>query len=97
MQALFFCGYSDHIAISWTSGIFLVETRSLRGNVTTTDSEILVNGQAPEKRLRRLDPQEQLLDAGRNGAIAQSQTLDHPGVFTMVFVKFGKPVKGIHT
>ncbi len=48
MQALFF-GNIDHIVISQKSVIFLMETKSHRGTVITTESKILANGQALEK------------------------------------------------
>ena len=42
-------GNIDHIIISRTKGIILVETKSHHGKVTTDGASLLVNGRPPEK------------------------------------------------
>jgi hypothetical protein len=46
-----FCPYGniDHIVISKTGGIFLIETKSHHGTVALNGDTLLVNGQIPEK------------------------------------------------
>lgn len=89
-------GNIDHIVISQTNGIFLLETKSHWGTVTTTESEILVNGKMPEKDFAG--------QALKNSYWLREETerllkvkpwITPVVVFTNAFVKFGKPVKGV--
>ncbi len=89
-------GNIDHIVISQKSGIFLLETKSHHGTVTTTESEILVNGHIPEKDF--------VGQALKNSYWLRDETerllkikpwITPVVVFTKAFVKFGKPVKGV--
>ncbi len=86
----------DRIVISQRSGIFLLETKSHRGTVTTTESEILVNERSPEKDF--------VAQALKNSYWLRDETerllkikpwITPVVVFTKAFVKFGKPVKGV--
>ncbi len=86
----------DRIVISQRSGIFLLETKSHRGTVTTTDSEILVNGQQSEKDFvaQTLKNRYWLRDVTER-LLKVKPWITPVVVFTKAFVKFGKPVKGI--
>ncbi len=89
-------GNIDHIVISQKSGIFLLETKSHHGTVTTTESEILVNGQAPEKDFvaQTLKNSYWLRDETER-LLKLKPWITPVVVFTKALVKFGEPVKGI--
>ncbi len=91
-----FCENIDHVAISRMSVIFLLETKSHRGTVTTIENEILVNRQPPEKDF--------VAQALKNSYWLRDETerllklkpwITPVVVFTKALVKFGEPVKGI--
>lgn len=89
-------GNIDHLALSKSQGLFLIETKAHGGKVRLSDGKILVNGKDPEKDfiaqtlkntywLRDLIQKEMGINAWINPII----------VFTNAFVTPGKPIKGI--
>jgi hypothetical protein len=89
-------GNIDHLVISRQAGIFMVETKSHRGTITTTEREILLNGHAPEKNFvaQSLRNSYWVCDEAER-VIGQKPWIAAVVVFTNAFVKAGKPVKGV--
>lgn len=89
-------GNIDHLVISRQGGIFMVETKSHRGTITTTESEILLNGHAPEKDFvaQSLRNSYWVRDEAER-IIGQKPWVTAVVVFTNAFVKAGRPVKGV--
>jgi hypothetical protein len=90
-------GNIDHLVLSKTQGIFLIETKAHGGRVEIVGEKLLVNGKDPEKDF--------IAQTLRNTYWVRDQLQEELGikvwvqpviVFTNAFVKFGKPVKGIH-
>jgi hypothetical protein len=88
-------GNIDHLVLS-QKGIFLIETKSHHGKVSTEDGKVLVNGRETEKDfisqtlknsywLKELIKTELGLDVWINPLL----------VFTNAFVPFGNPIKGV--
>jgi Nuclease-related domain/Topoisomerase DNA binding C4 zinc finger len=89
-------GNIDHIVISQKGGIFLLETKSHHGIVTTTDSQILVNGEESEKDFIAQALQNSYWLREEIGRLVKFTPWITPVVvFTNAFVKYGKPVKGV--
>ena len=89
-------GNIDHVVINQVCGIFLVETKSHYGTVTTTDSEILVNGHEPEKDFVSQALQNSYwLRQEIEGLLQITPWITPLVVFTHAFVKYGSPVKGV--
>lgn len=91
-------GNIDHVVISQRGGIFLLETKSHHGRVTTTDSEILVNGKQPEKNFIAQTLQNSYWLREKIGRLIHIQPWITPVVvFTNAFVPFAQPVKNVRT
>jgi len=89
-------GNIDHLVISRYGGIFMLETKSHRGTITTTESEILLNGHSTEKdfvaqSLRNSFWVREQVEA----VIGKQPWVTAVVVFTQAFVKAGQPVKGV--
>jgi hypothetical protein len=90
-------GNIDHLVLSKNNGLFLIETKAHGGRVEIVDDKLLVNGKSPEKDF--------IAQTLRNTYWLREKIQEELGikawvqpviVFTNAFVKFGKPVKGIH-
>ena len=90
-------GNIDHVLLSRTKGLFVVETKSHHGRVTANGGELLLNGHPTEKNfvhqtlsnclwLKDWVKQNLQMDAWVTGVI----------VFTNAFVEVRQPVRGIH-
>jgi hypothetical protein len=89
-------GNIDHVVISRTGGIFLIETKSHYGRVTTTETDILVNGDEPEKNFIAQTLHNTYWLRNEIESLVQITPWIIPlVVFTHAFVEFGKPVKGV--
>jgi hypothetical protein len=93
------CAYGniDHLVLSKNSGIFLIETKAHGGRVEVVGDRLLLNGHDPEKNF--------IAQTLRNTYWVREKVQENLEVkawvqpvivFTNAFVKFGKPVKGIH-
>jgi hypothetical protein len=89
-------GNIDHLVISRQGGIYLLETKSHRGTITTTDTQILLNGHDPEKDFvsQALKNSYWLRDEVEK-VVAQRPWITPVVVFTNAFVKSAQPVKGV--
>lgn len=72
-------GNIDHLVISRRGGIFMVETKSHRGTITTTESEILLNGHAPEKDFIAQSLRNSYWCARRSGASHRAEAVGYSG------------------
>ncbi|HPH94628.1 MAG TPA: NERD domain-containing protein [Anaerolineaceae bacterium] len=91
-------GNIDHVVISQRGGVFLLETKSHHGRVTTTDSEILINGKMPEKNFVAQVLQNSYWLREKIGSLIHIQPWITPVVvFTNAFVPFAQPVKNVRT
>jgi hypothetical protein len=89
-------GNIDHVVISRQGGIFMLETKSHHGTVTTTDSQILVNNHMPEKDFVAQALQNSFWLREKVAPLLQMTPWISPiVVFTNGFVKYGTPVKGV--
>jgi hypothetical protein len=89
-------GNIDHVVISQFGGIILLETKSHHGTVTTTDNQILVNGDEPEKDFVGLALKNSYwLREEVERLIHVKPWITPIVVFTNAFVKFGKTPKGV--
>lgn len=89
-------GNIDHVVISQKSGITLLETKSHRGKVTTTESNILVNGKKPEKDFVAQALKNSYWLRDETERVLQIKPWITPVVvFTNGFVEPGRPVKGV--
>jgi predicted RNA-binding Zn-ribbon protein involved in translation (DUF1610 family) len=89
-------GNIDHVVISQNGGIYLIETKSHHGTVTTDEGEILVNGNEPEKDFaaQALQNSHWLREEIRRW-FQVTPWVTPLVVFTNAFVKFGPVVKGV--
>jgi restriction system protein len=89
-------GNIDHLVISRQGGIFLLETKSHRGTITTTDSKILLNGHQPEKDFvaQALKNSYWVRDEAER-VIQQKPWITAVVVFTNAFVIARQPIKGV--
>ncbi len=77
-------------------GIFLPETRSHRGPVSTTGRKILVNGREPEiDFVAQAFKNSYWLRNEMERLLKVKPWITPVVVFTNAFVKFGRPVKGV--
>lgn len=93
-----FCPYGniDHIVISKTGGVFLIETKSHHGTVALNGDILLVNGQIPEKDFiaQALRNMFWLRDAV-SPIVGAKPWINPILVFTNAFVPPLKPVRGV--
>jgi hypothetical protein len=83
------------LIISQKSGIILLETKAHHDTVTTTDSEILVNGKLPEKDFVAQALKNSYWLREEIERLLQVKPWVTPlVVFTNAFVKFGRRSKG---
>lgn len=89
-------GNIDHLVLSKSGAVFLLETKSHRGKVTVVDGSLLLNGKPPEKNF--------IAQALRNAYWVREEIQKEIGetvwitpvlVFTQAFVPSISPVKGV--
>jgi ssDNA-binding Zn-finger/Zn-ribbon topoisomerase 1 len=89
-------GNIDHVLLTQKGGIYLIETKSHHGTVTTFDGEILVNGDLPEKDFAAQALQNSYwLREEIERWFHVNPWVTPLVVFTNAFVKFGPKVKGV--
>jgi len=90
-------GNIDHLILSRTKGVFVIETKSHHGRVTADGNGLLLNGHPPEKDfinqtlgnslwLKEWIRQNVRVDAWVSGVV----------VFTNAFVEVRQPIRGVH-
>ncbi len=90
-------GNIDHLVLSQSHGIFLLETKAHHGPVKVIDEHLLVNGKSPEKDFIAQTTQnvywlKDKLDLTYGLNVWITPII----VFTDAFVSWTKPVKGVH-
>lgn len=89
-------GNIDHVVFSRMGGIFLLETKSHRGKIITTESEILLNGHAPEKDfVAQALKNSYWLREEAERVLQLKPWITPVVVFTNAFVQGRQPVKGV--
>jgi hypothetical protein len=90
-------GNIDHVVIKKNTGVFLIETKSHYGKVTTEDKSILINGHSTEKDFIAQTLKNAYWLRDKVFSITGSQVWIYPIiVFTKAFVPYLAPIKGIH-
>jgi hypothetical protein len=89
-------GDIDHVVISRSGGVFLIETKSHRGKVTFGDNELFINERPPEKNFlgRILTNTYWLRDEIREQT-GQEVWVNAVLVFSNAFVDFHRPIRGV--
>jgi len=89
-------GNIDHVVISETGGLFLIETKSHGGRVEVDGERLLVNGKPPEKDFIGQTLQNTYWLKGEIKKLLGLDVWTTPVlVFTNAFVPFGMKVKGV--
>ena len=89
-------GNIDHIVISKTNGVFLIETKSHGGKVTVEGDTLLVNGKLPEKDfIAQALNNSYWLKKEISDLIGLSPWINPILVFANAFVEYSKPIKNV--
>jgi hypothetical protein len=90
-------GNIDHIVLSKSGGVFLIETKAHGGKVWVEGDELLVNGKSPEKNFIAQALKNSYWLRDEIGEITGSKPWITPVlVFTNAFVSPTRPIKGVN-